>query len=577
MSAEAPTLEKGQTVDGKYDIVRILGQGGMGAVYEAVHRGTKRRVAVKVILSDALAKDEGVLARFQREARASGSIDSAHVVQVLDTGIEPTTGNPYMVMEYLSGEDVHDLVKRLGPLEPSLAIRIVAQACLGLQRAHDAGIVHRDIKSANMYLARRDAGEMTLKLLDFGIAKVRADSFAASDDQHLTRTGSLLGSPLFMSPEQARGMKEIDGRADLWSLGVVLYQTLTGRTPNEDKETLGDLIIAICTEDPPSVQQLAPWVSPEITAVVERALARNPKHRYANAKEMHDALVALSPGGIGLREDMLVGLPHAMRSEIASVQTGPRGLLLSAPTVLTPNPSSQGALSYDPLASPHAHTTADHANISSRPGAMGGQAITGASYQATGGTGAGTVPRDSKRALSVMLVVAACAVLGGGVGVYLYSHSSKPTANGAALVPPTTSSAVASAQPEPATPSSASTSSPLKVVNVTITAPVGALAELDGSPVTLRGNILEITGAPGSQHKLRLSLGEAADETAVTILESGVALPSKFELVVKPTAKGSGAAHAAAGTGTTSAPAPVKPKPTTTATPAADPTVKREF
>jgi serine/threonine-protein kinase len=476
MSSEALTLEKGQTVDGKYDIVRQLGQGGMGAVYEAVHRGTHRRVALKVIVSAALAKEDGVLARFQREARASGSIDSAHVVQVLDTGIEPATGNPYMVMEYLSGEDLHDLIRRLGPLQPSLALRIVAQACLGLQRAHEAGVVHRDIKSANMYLARRDGGALTLKLLDFGIAKVRADNFAAHEDQHLTRTGSLLGSPLFMSPEQARGVKNIDGRADLWSLGVVLYQALTGTTPNEDKETLGDLIIAICTEDAPPVQDRAPWVSPEISEVVHKALARDPKHRYATAAEMHDALVALSPGGIDLREDMLVELPPSLRANVAVQHV--RTIL----TPLTPAQLLRTPVTFGPESSPLASTTvAPNARVSSPPGSLpAGGAITGDAQLSSPNLSSSAVPRSSKRVLGVMLAVVT--LLGAGGAGIVVAKQSKPSGSqqGAAMIPTAVSSPVASAVPEPssAAPASAAATTAL----VALEADAGPTSEPKAQP-----------------------------------------------------------------------------------------------
>ena len=159
-ASAVPILARNQVVDGKYRVVCQLGQGGMGAVYEAIHLGTDRRVALKVIISSALANEPQVLARFQREAKASGSIDSEHVVQVLDTGIDPTSKNPYMVMEYLSGRDLLRSVHRLGPLDPDVVVRIAAQACLGLQRAHDANVVHRDIKSANLFLSRRDAGDV---------------------------------------------------------------------------------------------------------------------------------------------------------------------------------------------------------------------------------------------------------------------------------------------------------------------------------------------------------------------------------------------------------------------------------
>src|SRR5262249_24458096 len=156
-----------------------------------------------------------------------------------DAGTDAETCLPFLVMEYLEGEDVQHLIKRLGPLSPDLALRIVAQACLGLDRAHEARIIHRDIKPANFFLAKAGfdthPAQRVVKLLDFGIAKIAPDpSYDSGETAGLTRTGSMLGSPLYMSPEQARGHKDIDRRADVWSMGVVLYQALTGRTPHQD-------------------------------------------------------------------------------------------------------------------------------------------------------------------------------------------------------------------------------------------------------------------------------------------------------------------------------------------------------
>jgi serine/threonine-protein kinase len=196
----ARTVIAGETIDGKYQIVRRLGQGGMGEVYEARHLGTGRRVAIKVVFGEALAQDREIVARFQREARAAGAIESQHVVQVLDTGFDPESGHPYLVMEYLTGRDLQATLQELGHLPPDLALRIVAQVCLGLARAHEAGVVHRDIKPANVFLARLDGGEVVVKVLDFGIAKLRMEKFSTVDGTSLTQSGSLLGSPYYMSP-----------------------------------------------------------------------------------------------------------------------------------------------------------------------------------------------------------------------------------------------------------------------------------------------------------------------------------------------------------------------------------------
>ncbi len=301
-------MKPDDVIDGKYAITRQLGRGGMGAVYEARHAGTGRRVAVKVIAEKVLGEDPDVLARFQREARAAGAVESQHVVHVLDSGVDAATGRPYLVMECLEGADLADTIDRLGPLPPDLALRIVAQACLGLSRAHEAGIVHRDIKSANVFLARRDEGEIVVKLLDFGIAKVRPDAFAMPQTDALTHSGSLLGSPYYMSPEQSQGKKGIDHRTDIWSLGIVLFEALSGATPFAQCETIGALIVALYAAKPRPVREMAPWVPAPVAAVVHRALSPEPEARFQSAAEMLAALRALLPAGQALHESQIVGV-----------------------------------------------------------------------------------------------------------------------------------------------------------------------------------------------------------------------------------------------------------------------------
>ncbi|WP_437672950.1 cytochrome c peroxidase [Sorangium sp. So ce131] len=302
------------TLDSRYLILGLLGEGGMGAVYEARHLGTGRRVAVKVITSK-LAQDEAVMARFEREARAAGAIDSEHIASVLDSGRDRATGLPYLVMELLSGEDVDQLLRRLGPLHPELALCIVGQACVGLQKAHDARVMHRDIKPANLFLARRDEGEVSVKLLDFGVAKIQAEE-AAEFQQELTATSNLIGSPIYMSPEQARNMKDVDFRTDLWSLGIVLYKMLTGRTPYRNSRGLGELIVAICSTPAPPLQGLAPWVPPEVAEIAHRALQIDRNLRFQSALEMLDACRSLLPHGISIHEDMLQPLPDSVQSQV---------------------------------------------------------------------------------------------------------------------------------------------------------------------------------------------------------------------------------------------------------------------
>ena len=308
-----------RVIGGKYEIVRELGRGGMGVVYEARHTGTNRRVAVKEIVGDAAKRDRTLIERFQREARATASIETRHIAPVIDAGSDPETKNPYLVIELLQGEDLQDHINRVGALPENVAVRMVAQACTGLARAHAAGIVHRDIKPANLFLARRD-GEVIVTLLDFGVARVKQE--LGTDNLTLTATGFMVGTPLYMSPEQVVGAKDLDHRADLWSLGVVLYELIAGTTPYTDLETLGALLVAICSRPARPLRDLVPEASERIEAITRKALALEPAARYPNAEALLADLNELLPSGAAIAGAMVP--PPARR------QTGENSIDLAA-------------------------------------------------------------------------------------------------------------------------------------------------------------------------------------------------------------------------------------------------------
>ncbi|HTJ85075.1 MAG TPA: serine/threonine-protein kinase, partial [Polyangiaceae bacterium] len=280
-----------RTIDNKYRLLRELGHGGMGAVYEAEHLGVGRRVAVKLLHKTVVDADPKNLGRLQREARLAGTLESPHIAQVSDVGIDPATKAPYLVLEYLEGMDLDQVLRIRGRLPWQLALRVAAQTCVGLKKAHEAGIIHRDIKPANLFLSQREE-DVVVKILDFGIAKPAADQLASLEKSALTRTGTLIGSPLYMSPEQARGLKTIDHRADIWSLGVVLFNMLAGKTPNHEVDALGELILVICSVASPSVRDYEPGVPMNVAEIVQRALSILPEHRFASATEMYDAMIA---------------------------------------------------------------------------------------------------------------------------------------------------------------------------------------------------------------------------------------------------------------------------------------------
>ncbi|MDI1478467.1 serine/threonine-protein kinase [Polyangium sp. y55x31] len=280
-------IAEGQLIAGKIRLERPLARGGMGAVWIAHHLKLDRAVAVK-FMEPGLAASDTARARFEREARAAAQIQSAHVVEVHDYGVEGET--PYIVMELLRGEDLAARLTKRGKLGLAEALRITQPICKALRRAHELGLVHRDLKPGNVFLARQDDDEI-VKLLDFGIAKAVSPGTPQSGD--VTRSGNLVGSPLYMSPEQIRKSKEVDHRSDLWSLGVILYQMLTGRTPFVEDE-VGAVLVAICTDPIPKPSTLAPELGPEVDRFFDRALARDPAERFQNSRELYEALEALA-------------------------------------------------------------------------------------------------------------------------------------------------------------------------------------------------------------------------------------------------------------------------------------------
>src|SRR5579862_9577745 len=230
-------LAEGLVVANRFRLGQMLGRGGMGSVWRAMHLGLDVPCAVKFIEGE-LASLPEAQARFEREAKAAAQLRSPHVVQILDHGV--WLGTPYIAMELLDGEDFGKRLQRVGRMSPNDVLRIVGQVCRALTKAHSVGIVHRDLKPDNIFLVPDDDREIA-KVLDFGIAKATG---SGGIDGSNTKTGAMLGTPYYMSPEQAQGIKAVDARSDLWSLAVIVFQALTGRLPFES-EALGDLLVRI--------------------------------------------------------------------------------------------------------------------------------------------------------------------------------------------------------------------------------------------------------------------------------------------------------------------------------------------
>ena len=275
------SVKPGLVLLGRYKLEERLGEGGMGAIWRAEHQVLSAPVAVKILARDVADSDE-TAARFIREAKAAASLRSPHVVQTMDYGVED--GLPFIVMELMEGETLRQRLKTRKILEPVETARIVTHVARAMTRAHEAGIVHRDLKPENIFLVRNEDAEIA-KVLDFGVAKVEAATLGP--DGTKTRTGSLLGTPYYMSPEQAQGNKEVDHRSDLWSLGVIAFECLTGKRPFTS-DALGDLVLAICIRPIPVPSEHA-TVPAGFDDWFAKATARDPEARFQSAREMADA------------------------------------------------------------------------------------------------------------------------------------------------------------------------------------------------------------------------------------------------------------------------------------------------
>lgn len=286
--APAPSLPRiGEHIAGKYQIDRILATGGMGVVVSAKHVDLNQRVAIKFLLPEMLDREE-LVARFLREAKAMVGLHGEHAVKVYDVGTLDT-GSPYMVMELLRGNDLDEELEVRGPLEVDEGIHYFLQACEAIAEAHRIGIVHRDIKPSNLFLARRPDGSRIVKVLDFGISKLLADEAQREHDNKLTTTTAMLGSPQYMSPEQVRSAKDVDGRSDIWSLGCVLYEMLAN-VPPFAAQTVSAVSAMIVADEPPSLQLLRGDVPPGLNDVVMRCLAKDRVKRFQTVAGLAEAL-----------------------------------------------------------------------------------------------------------------------------------------------------------------------------------------------------------------------------------------------------------------------------------------------
>jgi serine/threonine-protein kinase len=338
-------MTPGEKLTPSLTLVRRLAEGGMGSVWVAEHEGLHAEVAVK-LMSPVAREDVSLLERFRREAMAAAQIKSPHIAQVFDHGVT-SDGSPYIVMELLEGEDLLRKLERTGALDARLVVEITRQVAKALTRIHGVGIVHRDIKAANIFLQDID-GELHVKVLDFGVAKL-----PTKKGIDVSVSGLVVGTPHYMSPEQLRNSKHVDAQSDLWSLAVVVYQGLTGALPFPGR-SVPEVVAAVTAGKFPPPTRVREGLPPEVDGWFERAFSQKPEERFASAREMSDALEEAVTGEPAPRSrsmpmakllpmvaerqfsadaPTLAGVPTAPRKEVAGKE-GPRGGLTLRKTAL---------------------------------------------------------------------------------------------------------------------------------------------------------------------------------------------------------------------------------------------------
>jgi serine/threonine-protein kinase len=425
------SVREGQVLAGKYRVERVLGQGGMGVVVAAMHQQLEQRVALKFLLPEV--EDQDTRARFLREAKAAVRLKSEHVARVLDVGTLDV-GSPYIVMEFLEGRDLAALLEEQGKLPLDAAVEYTLQACEAIAEAHAAGIVHRDLKPANLFLTRRNDSSPCVKVLDFGISKM-----ATPESPHgVTQNAAMLGTPQYMSPEQLRSSRDVDMRSDIWAMGMILYELLTGAVAFH-AETLPELCAAILTREPTPLLDLAPHLPPAIDAIVRRALEKDPARRYPTLAAFALDLAPFWSGG------------HVAARKIAqileNVPLPPTTPGLALPSAGRPSSDADATLSVPPPTPPAASSTSPSAETPS-------WIVAPATHKAPLPDASPSPPRWTSPVRVTLGVAALLAVLG---GLHL---AQKPPAAPASALPRGEPSLAPTAAPTASVAASATGSAP---------------------------------------------------------------------------------------------------------------------
>ncbi|HEY6560473.1 MAG TPA: serine/threonine-protein kinase [Polyangiaceae bacterium] len=498
--AETP-VKAGDVLAGKYQVERILGTGGMGIVVAAWHQELERRVAVKFLLPE-IAERSDAAERFRREARAAVKIRSEHVARVLDVGTLDGVA-PYMVMEYLDGHDLAEELRTRGMLPVHESLEFLLQAAEAVAEAHSAGIVHRDLKPANLFVTARGDGTRAVKVLDFGISKSVLSG--SVNDLSLTRTSSLIGSPLYMSPEQMKSAREVDSRTDIWALGVILYEMLAGRPPYV-AESIPQLCSALLHDSPPPLSQFRSDVPAGLEHVILRCLAKDRTQRWPTVADLAQNLAPFAPPYARIHADRARRVLGS--TEVSIDQPDLSGQSNSVVTLVTSQPAGGGSGSAAVQANPL--PTVNSPGVPHRPG------TTEASWGRTGDPEAVQQARKRRRAVAITLSAVA---LVGVAGLGLYAIVQPPAAANGVNVPAPAAVAVQPAAAERGTSPAAPEGKPAAVVpEITpVTAEPAAAAQVtaaDAGNKTLVRPKTRLAAAPARPARTPRPRGEPAETPA---------------------------------------------------------------
>jgi serine/threonine protein kinase len=305
-------MRRGDILDGKYRVDRVLGSGGMGVVIAAHHLGLDQKVAIKLLLPEVL-DDPEAAARFEREARAAAKIKGEHIARVMDVGTLEN-GSPYMVMEHLEGEDLAARLRREGRLAIDHAVELILQTCEVLAEAHGLGIVHRDLKPANLFCLSGPEGDVSIKVLDFGISKVTGPNTSHTT---ITKTSTLMGSPTYMSPEQIHSARRVDARTDIWSIGIILYELLTGKLPF-DGESVPEICLKVTKRSPPPIRRFRAETPSALEAAISKCLEKDRTKRFGSIADLSIALAPFGADKAQLSIDRIAQLARSARGRASA-------------------------------------------------------------------------------------------------------------------------------------------------------------------------------------------------------------------------------------------------------------------